>query len=407
MAKLFKVIMNILIILFIASLVALFVPPLLGITTVISEPDTASNMQIGSVAYGTRVPLDEISNGDTIISSSDNETYLYTVEDIDASTGVLSVKSSETADAKEITLRRTASKKLFVIPLIGYIVIAFQSTEGLIILGLGVALLVILFIISEILCKKSKKSDEDDEEAAVDREYFRDLATSQQKPSSLDELATITIPPIKDILEEEKKAEADTAALDEDFENPELILEPVSNDDEASIEEFAEENEKGDTEASDAAKPADIKDNSSADISVSDSRTSDKARNSADSAKDAHGKKDPFKSDNDIQDDVQPSKPSENASSQLGSTSELSDIGSALESVLENEQMNPTPHSEQPAAAPEAPVSEPASSEIEIAIPAKTLEELLQEAYAKGEDPTVIKDESAGVTLVDYSDCLK
>ena len=401
MAKLFKVIMNILIILFIASLVALFVPPLLGITTVISEPDTASNMQIGSVAYGTRVPLDEISKGDTIISNSDNETYLYTVEEIDASTGVLSVKSSETADAKEITLRRTASKKLFVIPLIGYIVIAFQSTEGLIILGLGVALLVILFIISEILCKKSKKSDEDDEEAAVDREYFRDLATSQQKPSSLDELATITIPPIKDILEEEKKAEADTAALDEDFENPELILEPVSNDDEASIEEFAEENEKGDAEASDATKPADIKDNSSADIS-----SSDKARTAA-SAKDAHGKKDSFKADNDIQGDVQPSKPSENASSQLGSTSELSDIGSALESVLENEQMNPTPHSEQPAAAPEAPVSEPASSEIEIAIPAKTLEELLQEAYAKGEDPTVIKDESAGVTLVDYSDCLK
>lgn len=401
MAKLFKVIMNILIILFIASLVALFVPPLLGITTVISEPDTASNMQIGSVAYGTRVPLDEISKGDTIISSSDNETYLYTVEDIDASTGVLSVKSSETADAKEITLRRTASKKLFVIPLIGYIVIAFQSTEGLIILGLGVALLVILFIISEILCKKSKKSDEDDDEAAVDREYFRDLATSQQKPSSLDELATITIPPIKDILEEEKKAEADTAALDEDFENPELILEPVSNDDEASIEEFAEENEKGDTEASDAAKPADIKDNSSADIS-----SSDKAGTAA-SSKDAHGKKDSFKVDNDIQSSVQPSKPSESASSQLGSTSELSDIGSALESVLENEQMNPTPHSEQPAAAPEAPVSEPASSEIEIAIPAKTLEELLQEAYAKGEDPTVIKDESAGVTLVDYSDCLK
>lgn len=401
MAKLFKVIMNILIILFIASLVALFVPPLLGITTVISEPDTASNMQIGSVAYGTRVPLDEISKGDTIISSSDNETYLYTVEDIDASTGVLSVKSSETADAKEITLRRTASKKLFVIPLIGYIVIAFQSTEGLIILGLGVALLVILFIISEILCKKSKKSDEDDDEAAVDREYFRDLATSQQKPSSLDELATITIPPIKDILEEEKKAEADTAALDEDFENPELILEPVSNDDEASIEEFAEENEKGDTEASDAAKPADIKDNSSADIS-----SSDKAGTAA-SSKDAHGKKDSFKADNDIQSSVQPSKPSESASSQLGSTSELSDIESALESVLENEQMNPTPHSEQPAAAPETPVSEPASSEIEIAIPAKTLEELLQEAYAKGEDPTVIKDESAGVTLVDYSDCLK
>lgn len=236
MAKLFKVIMNILIIVFIASLVALFVPPLLGITTVVADSDSATNMQVGSVAYGTRVSLDELAIGDTIIINSDNETYLYEVTAVDTSTGVVSVKSSDTSDVKNITLRRTASKKLFVIPLIGYIVIALQSTEGLIILGLGVVLLVILFIISEILCRKSQKID-DDEDAEVDREYFRNLATSQQKPSALDELGTITIPPIKDIMDEESDSSpSDTVPLDEDFENPELILEPADADDDSDEE---------------------------------------------------------------------------------------------------------------------------------------------------------------------------
>ena len=46
------------------------------------------------------------------------------------------------------------------------------------------------------------------------------------------------------------------------------------------------------------------------------------------------------------------------------------------------------------------------AEEIELAIPAKTLDELLQEAYANGEDPKVTKDAATGITFVDYSNCL-
>lgn len=383
MAKLFKVIMNILIIVFIASLVALFVPPLLGITTVVADSNSATNMQVGSVAYGTRVSIDELAIGDTIISNSDNETYLYDVTAIDTATGTLSVKSSDTSEVKSITLRRTASKKLFVIPLIGYIVIALQSTEGLIILGLVVVLLVILFIISEILCRKSQKVD-DEEDAEVDREYFRNLATSQQKPSALDELGTITIPPIKDIMDEESNsAPSDTVPLDEDFENPELILEPADDED------------FDDDEDDDLAE----------DEPVIDKDTSSKSN---DSSKRNEPKKKTLKEM--LQKEEPSDEPLENdfASASIDNTSELTDIGNALENVLENERMNQTPHHEEPAPVPEEEENiDISSSEIEIAIPARSLEELLQEAYAKGEDPNVIKDEAIGVTLVDYSDCLK
>lgn len=386
MAKLFKVIMNILIIVFIASLVALFVPPLLGITTVVADSNSATNMQVGSVAYGTRVSIDELAIGDTIISNSDNETYLYDVTAIDASTGTLSVKSSDTSDVKSITLRRTASKKLFVIPLIGYIVIALQSTEGLIILGLVVVLLVILFIISEILCRKSQKID-DEEDAEVDREYFRNLATSQQKPSALDELGTITIPPIKDIMDEESNsAPSDTVPLDEDFENPELILEPADDED------FDDEED-------------DAYDDLADDEPVIDKDASSKSK---DSLKRNEPKKKTLKEM--LQKEEPSDEPLENdfASASIDNTSELTDIGNALENVLENERMNQTPHHEEPAPVPEEEEKiDISSSEIEIAIPARSLEELLQEAYAKGEDPNVIKDEAIGVTLVDYSDCLK
>lgn len=95
-------------------------------------------------------------------------------------------------------------------------------------------------------------------------------------------------------------------------------------------------------------------------------------------------------------------------SSSIDDTSELAGIGNALENVMENERMNQTPHNEEPSpkSAPDEEAADVSSSEIEIAIPARSLEELLQEAYAKGEDPTVVKDETIGVTLVDYSDCL-
>ena len=83
----------------------------------------------------------------------------------------------------------------------------------------------------------------------------------------------------------------------------------------------------------------------------------------------------------------------------------MDDVQAALEAALVSQQM---PSQNQPVEMP--PEEEPSVSlkpdEIELAIPARSVEDLLQEAYAKGEDPKVEKDELTGVTFVDLSDCL-
>ena len=87
-------------------------------------------------------------------------------------------------------------------------------------------------------------------------------------------------------------------------------------------------------------------------------------------------------------------------------TAELSGIGSALENALGTDRMNQTPQAQ--AAVPPAPEAAPEvkPEEIELAIPQRTLDELLQEAYANGEDPKVVKNPTTGITFVDYSNCL-
>ncbi len=441
MAKVFKVIMNILIILFIVALVALFVPPLLGITTVTAKPDVETNMQTGSVAYGVREPLSSLKVGDTIISSTESETWLYEITQIDATAGELTVRSSETAEPETIMLRRTASKKVLVVPFIGYIIIALQTTEGMIILGLIAALLVILFIIADILCRKAKdkETDEDDEddelsEEEQDRRYFSDLAASQSRPSRLDELGTISIPPVADMMESDPDHKrANTLELDEELETPELILETVSSAQNTVSTDATQKvvlpgeepvkEEAGDTEHEmtvDLVEPEETPEAQTPAPEAPAKPDSEKEppKEESPSAK-ADAKKAPTKETAPAEKaapaeqaaPVEKAAPIEQAApaektAPSADTSELSGIGSALENVLDSGEMNRTARTDAPAAAAPEPVPETPAEEIELAIPQRTLDELLQEAYANGEDPKVTKDAAIGVTFVDYSNCL-
>ena len=58
-----------------------------------------------------------------------------------------------------ITLQKSVPKVAVVVPFIGYAAIALQTKGGLIVIGLGIILLIILFILSELWRK-----DEDEEE---------------------------------------------------------------------------------------------------------------------------------------------------------------------------------------------------------------------------------------------------
>ncbi len=527
MAKVFKVIMNILIILFIAALVALFVPPLLGVTTATAMPGKTTNMQVGSVAYGTRHPLSELAVGDTVIINTDDSTLLYEITGIDAEAGEITARTSANAQPETLSLRRTASKKIVVLPLIGYIVIALQSTEGMIILGLAAALLVILFIIADILSRKSKSKDsvEAEVEEEEDRQYFSDLAASQSRPSSLDDLGTISIPPVSEMMTENAElAQTRKMALDEELETPEeVVITEAAAAPEAPAKKASFRNQKA-REETDTILTVDLIEpepappvteavsaaaaGAAADTATAAAVGSGAAGGAASvagavaagtaaaagvaagaviagvaAAKSKKAPKEtdaPAETDSSAEIDIPveapaaetdsfveaaagpaaaaagaavagtaaagiaaaamtdeafaaaqetpaagpapeepvPAAPAAEADPTVSTTpnhvpitEELTGIGSALENVLDSDQFaQSAPQSEE--AAPEAGLtpdfgaSAGKPEEIELAIPQRTLDDLLQEAYANGEDPKVSKDAASGITFVDFSKCL-
>lgn len=375
MAKFFKILMNIILILFIAALCAVFIPPFFGISVNAASPNVETNMSIGSAAYGVKESLSDINAGDNIIVNDSDSVYLYEVAEVNADNGELTVRKSSNSDTEVIELRRTASKVVIVIPLIGYILIALQSFEGLIILGLAVALVIILFIISRVI---AKNHDEEDNGSASDKEddfgYFKELAASTDRPSSLDALATMSMASISDeAAEPVNTVPTDTIALDEEIEDlSELVLEPADNNEHDNISDEVtklsseienETEKKADDEA--ISGNADTSESEPTIVETSSEETSEE-------------------------------------------TSEFSSLEGALEQVLSTNQINQTPEDVVPNAvsAGEQTANEETSTEIELAIPSHSLDELLQEAYAKGEDPQVKKDSATGITLVDYSSCL-
>ena len=87
-------------------------------------------------------------------------------------------------------------------------------------------------------------------------------------------------------------------------------------------------------------------------------------------------------------------------------TDTIPDVQAALEAALETQQIRqPEQMVEQGYPEEEAEQTQ-ALEEIELAMPVRTVEELLQEAYSDGDDPVVKEDDTTGVTFVDYSECL-
>ena len=416
MAKVFKIIMNIILVIFIAALCAVFIPPILGITTAVAAPGTESNMQTGSIAYGVRESLDDLNAGDDIIVTSGDSTYLYEVVEVDSSNGELTVKTSEDAETEIIQLRRTASRAVIVIPLLGYVLIATQSFTGLIILALAAALIIILSIIASVLKKQAYDDDaEDDEdeenEHASDYHYFKDLAASTSRPNRLDKLGTMTIPTITDEdIQKSQEKFADTGSLNEQIEEiSELILEPSDGKSEKVPEETINLeipeplSDEGVQEAANVSEPAET-----------ESPGTSKETENADKSEAAYKAVTADKTK-----DVQESEKAAEPAAEARPDSEFSSLEDALENALNSEQIKNSEHAQAASqktgedvssSQPETEAADASSetekeipSEVELAIPIRTLDELLQEAYANGEDPQVRKDPSTGITLVDYS----
>ena len=162
MSKLLKVIVNTLLLLAILSAGALVIPPFAGITTLVSDGMGNTNISRGAVTYAKKTDTSSVATGDKILVDDNSGKYIYTIQSLDIAAGTASVKNVISGDTTEITVRATVSKVIITIPVIGFLSMAAQSREGIMIIGLAILFLVILFILSEVW--KRDEEEEDDEE---------------------------------------------------------------------------------------------------------------------------------------------------------------------------------------------------------------------------------------------------
>lgn len=350
MSKLLKVIVNTLLLLAILSAGALVIPPFAGITTLVSDGMGNTNISRGAVTYAKKTDTSSVATGDKILVDDNSGKYIYTIQSLDIAVGTASVKNVISGDTTEITVRATVSKVIVTIPVIGFLSMAAQSREGIMIIGLAILFLVILFILSEVW-KRDEEEDEEEEEEDEDDEKASEELRSRKKAA----------------LEEKKKRE-----------EQEMTEQLRAADQKTAEEENLDEFEIPDLE---------------------EEGTEQVSFNTVDLQNLVRGEE-----TEEIPEAVEETEIVEEAAAEETAeevTEETEETESTEpETVEEIEEFEET--IEEPEEEPEPEPSEP----IELAMPVYTAEELLQKAHAAGDDPKVIEDPATGITILDYSDIL-
>lgn len=355
MSKLLKVIVNTLLLLAILSAGALVIPPFAGITTLVSDGMGNTNISRGAVTYAKKTDTSSVAPGDKILVDDNSGKYIYTIQSLDTAAGTASVKNVISGDTTEITVRATVSKVIVTIPVIGFLSMAAQSREGIMIIGLAILFLVILFILSEVW----KRDEEEDEEEEEEDEDEDDEKASEELRSRK-----------KAALEEKKKREEQE--MTEQLRAADQKTAEEEKQDEFEIPDLEEEEEE---------------------------ETEQVSFNTVDLQNLVRGEE-----TEEIPEAVEETEIVEEAAAEETAeevTEETEETESAEpETVEEIEEFEET--IEEPEEEPEPEPSEP----IELAMPVYTAEELLQKAHAAGDDPKVIEDPATGITILDYSDIL-
>lgn len=346
MSKLLKVIVNTLLLLAILSAGALVIPPFAGITTLVSDGMGNTNISRGAVTYAKKTDTSSVATGDKILVDDNSGKYIYTIQSLDIAAGTASVKNVISGDTTEITVRATVSKVIITIPVIGFLSMAAQSREGIMIIGLAILFLVILFILSEVW-KRDEEEDEEEEEEDEDDEKASEELRSRKKAA----------------LEEKKKRE-----------EQEMTEQLRAADQKTAEEEKQDEFEIPDLE---------------------EEETEQVSFHTVDLQNLVRGEE-----TEEIPEAVEETEIVEEAAAEE-TAEEVTEETEETEST-EPETVEEIEEFEETIEEPEPEPSEP----IELAMPVYTAEELLQKAHAAGDDPKVIEDPATGITILDYSDIL-
>ena len=156
MSKVLKFIVHLVVICTLVCVLGLVLPPFFGVRTVIvDKADEATNLPVGSVTYAIPEKSSAISVGTPILVQKDSKTYKYTITDLDASKGTGTVTDQSVSGGKTLTIKvgDYVPKVVITIGYVGYLLVATESIEGLI----------ILYVIAELF-KKEPDDIQDDME---------------------------------------------------------------------------------------------------------------------------------------------------------------------------------------------------------------------------------------------------
>lgn len=410
MSKFLKVIVNLVVLFSIVVAAALLVPPFAGIDTVMNDnTNTETNIPVGSVAYGKEIKVKELKKKDRIIYSEGSSTYVYEITDMDASAGAYEVKDpySKSSEAEVVTLQKSVPKVAVVVPFIGYAAIALQSKEGLIVIGLGIVLLIILFILSELWRKDDDDDDEDDEEE--DNEDDEDDDEDDEEEMSRKERRRLKKEENRRRKEEKrrlKEAEEDEEYEEDDDEDEE---EELSRKERRRLKKeekrrrklakkglLEDEDEEEESSETEIAEPVSLDEGEQQQEEL---QGFDEAMKEAMSSI-ALGVSQVNESENSEQEAVPETEPAKEADIE-GTEPEMpeeipaTDVPEAAEDIQSGNLFEM-----------QEEISDEPKVDVNAVPKMPSLEELLAKAEAAGEKPEVKKDKENEVTLLDYSDIL-
>lgn len=380
MSKFLKAIVNIILLVAILSAGALLVPPLLGVTTKVSNGTGNTNLSRGSVTYATSARANELEAGDRILRETSDGSYVYTVSAIASDTSTYTLKDEVSQKTQEQQLTGGVQKVVLTLPAIGMLSLTLQSREGIIILGLCVAFLIILFILSEVW-RRDEDEDEDDEDEDAEDEADED----EDRPLTRRE---------KRRLKKEMRKKEDDDETDEGVR--------IEKEQELAVAKQTKES-CGEKEGDDVEEVRTLEEEPEEEVVVNPAALETLARERQQAAS---GKADEDKELEQSLAKAVGEMMGEGRNSFSDSDPEEAHSASEKTDAIYIEETAAAPETEAHASEEEEASKEPEESPIELAIPVHTAEELLRKAEDNGDHPKVIEDRETGVTILDYSEIL-
>ena len=432
MSKVLKFIVNLVVLLSIVVAVALLVPPLLGVDTVINDnSNIETNLPVGAVAYGRQVDTEKLKKEDKILYMEGSAQYVYEIQDMDTTAGSYKVKDvyNKNSDAESITLQDKVSKAVITIPFIGYAAIALQSKTGLMVVGAVIILLIILFILSEVLRRGDDDEEEDEEEYEEeddedeedepgywerrrlkkeekcrqreaeyeedddDEEEEEELSAKERRRLKKEEKRRRKLEK-KGLLEEDDEEEQEQEDMNDVFVPENTFSEPAASEPEQELQGFDEAMKDAMSSiASGIAQVSEPENVPDATVVMPDAEELEKAVQEAEGMLETAEEPEvqEFAAETELEPEAEETQAVENIEADMP------------EDIAEDIIIEETPTEET-----EVQLSEEEEISVNVNAVPKTpsLNELLAKAAAAGEEPEVKKDEENEVTLLDYSDLL-